>query len=82
MVETLEDQELKENVEVIRNLQHLILELQVRTRSYWQMLDLIVVGMCDVISSDIYTCYINNYSNLNSIDMTLSLSVSLLIIIK
>uniref|UniRef100_A0AAR2KWY4 Kinesin-like protein n=1 Tax=Pygocentrus nattereri TaxID=42514 RepID=A0AAR2KWY4_PYGNA len=28
MVETLEDQELKENVEVIRNLQHLILELQ------------------------------------------------------
>ncbi|XP_051534256.1 chromosome-associated kinesin KIF4-like [Myxocyprinus asiaticus] len=28
MVETLEDQELKENVEVIRNLQQLILELQ------------------------------------------------------
>ncbi|XP_034167408.2 kinesin family member 4 [Pangasianodon hypophthalmus] len=28
MVETLEDQELKENVEVIRSLQHLILELQ------------------------------------------------------
>lgn len=34
MVETLEDQELKENVEVIRSLQHLILELQVRIRSY------------------------------------------------
>uniref|UniRef100_A0A8B9L7S2 Chromosome-associated kinesin KIF4 n=1 Tax=Astyanax mexicanus TaxID=7994 RepID=A0A8B9L7S2_ASTMX len=30
VVETLEDQELKENVEVIRNLQHIILELQVR----------------------------------------------------
>uniref|UniRef100_A0A4W4H530 Kinesin motor domain-containing protein n=1 Tax=Electrophorus electricus TaxID=8005 RepID=A0A4W4H530_ELEEL len=30
VVETLEDQELKENVEVIRTLQHLILELQVR----------------------------------------------------
>uniref|UniRef100_A0A672RQF8 Kinesin-like protein n=1 Tax=Sinocyclocheilus grahami TaxID=75366 RepID=A0A672RQF8_SINGR len=29
MVETLEDQELKENIEVIRNLQQLILELQV-----------------------------------------------------
>uniref|UniRef100_A0A8B9L728 Chromosome-associated kinesin KIF4 n=1 Tax=Astyanax mexicanus TaxID=7994 RepID=A0A8B9L728_ASTMX len=28
VVETLEDQELKENVEVIRNLQHIILELQ------------------------------------------------------
>ncbi|XP_066502729.1 kinesin family member 4 [Hoplias malabaricus] len=28
VVETLEDQELKENVEVIRNLQHLIMELQ------------------------------------------------------
>ncbi|XP_072518024.1 kinesin family member 4 [Salminus brasiliensis] len=28
VVETLEDQELKENVEVIRNLQHLIIELQ------------------------------------------------------
>lgn len=33
MVETLEDQELKENMEVIRNLQQLILELQVRVRS-------------------------------------------------
>uniref|UniRef100_A0AAY5EMZ3 Kinesin-like protein n=1 Tax=Electrophorus electricus TaxID=8005 RepID=A0AAY5EMZ3_ELEEL len=33
VVETLEDQELKENVEVIRTLQHLILELQVRAAS-------------------------------------------------
>lgn len=35
MVETLEDQELKENMEVIRNLQQLILELQVRV---WSLL--------------------------------------------
>uniref|UniRef100_A0A8B9L8I6 Kinesin-like protein n=1 Tax=Astyanax mexicanus TaxID=7994 RepID=A0A8B9L8I6_ASTMX len=34
VVETLEDQELKENVEVIRNLQHIILELQVRVTRY------------------------------------------------
>lgn len=30
VMETLEDQELKENVEVIQNLQHVILQLQVR----------------------------------------------------
>lgn len=47
MVETLEDQELKENVEVVRSLQHLILELQVRVKSYRKQ-DLIVVGLCDV----------------------------------
>jgi hypothetical protein len=29
VMETLEDQELKENVEVIQNLQHVILQLQV-----------------------------------------------------
>lgn len=34
LVETLEDQELKENVEVICNLQHLIMDLQVRDT--WQ----------------------------------------------
>uniref|UniRef100_A0A672RPF8 Kinesin-like protein n=1 Tax=Sinocyclocheilus grahami TaxID=75366 RepID=A0A672RPF8_SINGR len=33
MVETLEDQELKENIEVIRNLQQLILELQTVSNS-------------------------------------------------
>uniref|UniRef100_A0A452HW51 Kinesin motor domain-containing protein n=1 Tax=Gopherus agassizii TaxID=38772 RepID=A0A452HW51_9SAUR len=31
LVETLEDQELKENIEVIRNLQQVIVQLQVRT---------------------------------------------------
>jgi len=31
VVETLEDQELKENMEVIQNLQQLILDLQVLT---------------------------------------------------
>lgn len=35
VVETLEDQELKENIEVIRNLQHVILELQVRAHTQW-----------------------------------------------
>uniref|UniRef100_A0AAY5F3C9 Kinesin motor domain-containing protein n=1 Tax=Electrophorus electricus TaxID=8005 RepID=A0AAY5F3C9_ELEEL len=42
VVETLEDQELKENVEVIRTLQHLILELQVRAASTGPLYTLIV----------------------------------------
>lgn len=34
MLETLEDQELKENIEVMRNLQDIILELKVLKSSY------------------------------------------------
>uniref|UniRef100_A0A673FTV5 Kinesin-like protein n=1 Tax=Sinocyclocheilus rhinocerous TaxID=307959 RepID=A0A673FTV5_9TELE len=44
MVETLEDQELKENIEVIRNLQQLILELQV--------IELRFGGECNEICAD------------------------------
>uniref|UniRef100_A0AAY5EZ47 Kinesin motor domain-containing protein n=1 Tax=Electrophorus electricus TaxID=8005 RepID=A0AAY5EZ47_ELEEL len=44
VVETLEDQELKENVEVIRTLQHLILELQVRAASTGPLYTLIANG--------------------------------------
>lgn len=38
VLETLEDQELKENVEVMRNLQDIILELQVHKSSYFIIL--------------------------------------------
>ncbi|KAI7795730.1 kinesin family member 4 [Triplophysa rosa] len=44
VVETLEDQELKENVEVIRNLQHLILELQSESAGMAATIDGITSG--------------------------------------
>ncbi|XP_073727251.1 kinesin family member 4 isoform X1 [Misgurnus anguillicaudatus] len=44
VVETLEDQELKENVEVIRNLQQLILELQSESAGIAATIDAITSG--------------------------------------
>ncbi|XP_062867429.1 kinesin family member 4 [Trichomycterus rosablanca] len=44
MVETLEDQELKENVEVIRNLQHVILELQSESAGIAATIDAMTSG--------------------------------------
>ncbi|XP_051956367.1 chromosome-associated kinesin KIF4-like [Xyrauchen texanus] len=44
MVETLEDQELKENMEVIRNLQQLILELQSETVGIVATIDAMTSG--------------------------------------
>uniref|UniRef100_A0AAR2M5V4 Kinesin motor domain-containing protein n=1 Tax=Pygocentrus nattereri TaxID=42514 RepID=A0AAR2M5V4_PYGNA len=53
MVETLEDQELKENVEVIRNLQHLILELQNESAGIAATIDAMASGSST--SLDAYT---------------------------
>uniref|UniRef100_A0A665XCG5 Chromosome-associated kinesin KIF4-like n=1 Tax=Echeneis naucrates TaxID=173247 RepID=A0A665XCG5_ECHNA len=44
LLETLEDQELKENVEVMRNLQDLILELKVHTSCIAASIDAIATG--------------------------------------
>ncbi|XP_030649696.1 kinesin family member 4 isoform X2 [Chanos chanos] len=44
MVETLEDQELKENVEVVRNLQQLILELQNESAGIAATIDAMTTG--------------------------------------
>ncbi|XP_056586746.1 kinesin family member 4 [Triplophysa dalaica] len=49
VVETLEDQELKENVEVIRNLQHLILELQSESAGIAATIDGITSGSASTL---------------------------------
>ncbi|KAL7844664.1 hypothetical protein SRHO_G00232030 [Serrasalmus rhombeus] len=52
MVETLEDQELKENVEVIRNLQHLILELQNESAGIAATIDAMASGSSTSLDVD------------------------------